>query len=84
MVLMLAGEGLSTRAIGSIVGASQRTVSNDIAAPEQNYSPEQKRSVAGLDGKTYTPRPVRVGVAKRRPLRGVRDGASVAAESFKD
>lgn len=53
MVHMLAGEGLSTRAIGAIVGAHKDTVRNDLATGD--YSPvDEPRTVESLDGKTRT------------------------------
>jgi hypothetical protein len=49
MVQMLSAEGMSTRAIAPIVGASQMQVVRDIAG-ETNVSPAP---VQGMDGKTY-------------------------------
>lgn len=43
--------GMSTRQIGKALGVSQRTAANDVAAGEQNCSPQ--RAVQGSDGKTY-------------------------------
>ena len=47
LVRDLRAGGMSTRAIGSAIGASEGTVRNDIAGA-QDYAP-----VTGLDGKTY-------------------------------
>ena len=55
VVALLAGEGLSTRAIAPIVGVDQKTVSNDLSGEE--YSSPEPRAITGMDGKTYTPRP---------------------------
>ena len=51
--------GMSTRAIASATGISQKTASRELAAArESNDSPETNpRPVTGTDGKTYTPRP---------------------------
>lgn len=59
-------QGMSTRAIGSALGVSQRTAADD--AREQNCSPvgqrearaaflahEQTHTITGLDGKRYSP-----------------------------
>lgn len=54
MVQMLSAEGMSTRAIAPIVGASQRTVADDI---EQVSKIAHLDPVEGLDGKSYQ-RPV--------------------------
>ena len=51
----MAGQGMSTRAIGSALGVSQPTVRRDLAG-EPNDSPA---TTTGLDGKTYPPRPPR-------------------------
>lgn len=69
MVQLLSSEGMSTRAIAPIVGASQMQVVRDIAT-------ETKVSVApivGVNGKTYArpepqPEPVAAPAPKRRPL----------------
>ncbi len=46
----MADTGMSTRAIATVTGVTQRTVSNDLSG-EKNFSPAP---VTGLDGKTYT------------------------------
>jgi hypothetical protein len=43
--------GMSTRAIGAAVGASDGTVRNDLNATAQDYAVEQPEKVTGLDGK---------------------------------
>ena len=50
--------GMSTRAIASATGISQKTASRELtAARESNDSPEASpRPITGTDGKTYTPR----------------------------
>jgi lambda repressor-like predicted transcriptional regulator len=53
VVALLRGQGMSTRAIGSATGVDQKTIVNDLAAGEENSSPQP---VTGLDGKTY-PKP---------------------------
>lgn len=51
---MLAGEGLSTRAIGSVTGTSEKTVRNDQQSQVRNDSaPEGPPTTIGRDGKTY-------------------------------
>ena len=54
LVSALAAEGMSTRAIAPIVGASHQTVANDLEAPVKNLTPAP-RSITGRDGKAYTP-----------------------------
>lgn len=62
--------GMSTRAIGEVVGVDQKTVVNDLRAGEEASSPAK---VTGKDGKTY---PVR----KARTLpSGKLDAATVEA-----
>jgi len=54
LVLLLADQGMSTRAIGSIVGAGKSTVDRDLAGvPDGTPAP-----IIGTDGKVY-PRPRR-------------------------
>lgn len=53
MVQMLSAEGMSTRAIAPIVGASQRTVVNDVEQVS-NFAHVEPSLVQGIDGKTYT------------------------------
>lgn len=52
VVQLLSAEGMSTRAIAPIVGASQKTVARDIAT-ESNDSVEDI-PITGVNGKTYT------------------------------
>src|SRR5690606_14318130 len=55
LVSELADEGMSTRAIAPIVGASVATVKRDVAAPGSNEPPAAgPRQIAGRDGKTYS------------------------------
>lgn len=54
LVTALAAEGMSTRAIAPIVGASRQTVANDLESPVKNLTPAP-RAITGRDGKTYTP-----------------------------
>ena len=54
LVTALAAEGMSTRAIAPIVGASHQTVANDLESPVKNLTPGH-RAITGRDGKTYTP-----------------------------
>jgi hypothetical protein len=68
MVQMLSAEGMSTRAIAPIIGATEGTVRNDLRAGAKNYAPE----IEGMDGKTYarpelSPEPA-APAPKRRPL----------------
>lgn len=53
MVQMLSAEGMSSRAIAPIVGASPRQVAYDKAGV-QDCTTESPAPVQGLDGKTYT------------------------------
>lgn len=60
VVELLAGEGMSQRAIATAVGVSQKTVDRDLDHVSHGDSPEPAASpepVTGLDGKTYTPKP---------------------------
>ncbi|MGE2690087.1 hypothetical protein [Mycolicibacterium pulveris] len=81
MVELMAGEGMSVRAIAAATGVSKSTVSNDLAqasnhaTPETDSadsgvqpldtSPETPAAVTGIDGKTYA-KPKR----KPRPKKG--------------
>jgi len=70
MVQMLSAEGMSTRAIAPIVGATDRTVRYDLAEGGKNFPPEP---VQGMDGKTYARQEPRSEAAeppapKRQPL----------------
>lgn len=51
LVAALSGEGMSTRAIAPVVGASEGTVRNDLEAGAQDYAPDA--TVTGIDGKKY-------------------------------
>lgn len=51
MVQMLASEGMGTRAIAPIVGASREQVRRDVAT-DTNVSVAEPRVSHGLDGKT--------------------------------
>lgn len=54
IVAAMRAEGMSTRAIGSALGTSERTVRNDLRySGAQDYAPTP---TTGMDGKTYTPR----------------------------
>ena len=52
VVCDLRAAGLSTRAIASAVGASQRTVAYDLQSTEQNCSLDTNATITGLDGRT--------------------------------
>jgi hypothetical protein len=84
VVGLLTGEGMSTRAIAPIVGADQKTVSNDrrslaLVAGEESSSPA---GVTGLDGKAYpAPRPRLVIVPA--PARPVDPARAVAADALR-
>lgn len=55
LVSELADEGMSTRAIAPIVGASIGTVHADLSSGVQNRTPAtEPRQITGRDGKTYT------------------------------
>ena len=56
LVVRLTELGMSTRAIGPVVGVDQKTVSNDRRAVEESSSTET-RTVTGRDGKEYVVRP---------------------------
>jgi hypothetical protein len=47
---ILGGKGLSTRAIAGMVGADQKTISNDL---RETGATEENSSVVGLDGREY-------------------------------
>lgn len=59
VVCDLRAAGLSTRAIASAVGASQRTVAYDLQSTEQNCSLETNATITGLDGRTRAATPLR-------------------------
>lgn len=57
LVALLAGEGMSTRAMAPIVGASPRTVARDVETLDLPGVPgDTPAAVVGLDGKAYTPK----------------------------
>ena len=56
MVALLADEGMSSRAIAPVVGASQRTVSNDLSEQSCSDAPRTVKSLDGVD-RTFQPRP---------------------------
>ena len=63
LVSELADEGMSTRAIAPIVGASNYTVSKDLQGVRDLAPDAGPRQITGRDGKTYTrpaPEPVAV------------------------
>ena len=64
LVSELADEGMSTRAIAPIVGASHMSVARDLGSPVTTVTPDaEPRQITGRDGKTYTrpaPEPVTV------------------------
>lgn len=79
LVSELADEGMSTRAIAPIVGASHMSVARDLGSPVTTVTPDaEPRQITGRDGKTYTrpaPEPVTVDhdtgeiVEERKPKR---------------
>ena len=56
LVALLADEGMSSRAIAPVVGASQRTVSNDLSEQSCSDAPRTVKSLDGVD-RTFRPRP---------------------------
>lgn len=67
IVTMLAGEGMSNRAIADAVGVSHPTVIRDRAAVEVVHPvPPEPATVTGIDGKSYPPRPKPEPKPKRR------------------
>lgn len=56
MVRQLTDNGMSTRAIGSAVGTSEKTVRNDLAARAEDVrtSAADDATITGLDGKQYS------------------------------
>jgi hypothetical protein len=69
MVRALSAEGMSTRAIAPIIGATEGTVRNDLKAGAKNYAPappteyldtetgeltDTPAPITGMDGKQYT------------------------------
>lgn len=58
LVSELADEGMSTRAIAPIVGASHMSVARDLDSPVTTVTPAaEPRRITGRDGKTYTRHP---------------------------
>jgi len=53
LVAVMSGEGMSQRAIASVLGVDQKTVSNDLRSGEENSSTK----TTGLDGKRYERKP---------------------------
>lgn len=51
LVGYLAGEGMSTRAIGAVVGASHPTVINDLRSTGQDLPVDRPATVTSLDGR---------------------------------
>jgi hypothetical protein len=66
-VFMLAGEGMSNRAIADVIGADESTVRADKKSGAGNPAPQDSK-VTGKDGKTYE---------RRQPKRDVTDTATV-------
>ncbi len=62
-VAEMRAEGMSTRAIGSALGVDHRTVGHDLEGGE--YSPPAP--VTGLDGRTYTIRPLDIHFSSDSP-----------------
>lgn len=63
LVSELADEGMSTRAIAPIVGASKSQIADDLAGVQNRTPAAGPRQITGRDGKTYTrpaPEPVTV------------------------
>lgn len=50
---MLSGEGMSTRAIATVVGASPATVKRDLTSGGSHEPPD--KPITGVDGKVYPP-----------------------------
>ncbi|MGO9354986.1 MAG: helix-turn-helix domain-containing protein [Mycobacterium sp.] len=76
IVGLLAGEGLSQRAIGDALGVSQKTVDRDLDQVSHDDSPDM---VTGLDGKSYPARREVIIVDPRGPGTTLRDALSEAA-----
>ncbi len=86
---MLSAEGMSTRAIAPVVGADQKTVSNDLRKPREEFSsPEQNVPrfdpdpiITGRDGKTYVrSAPVEPSKPKRRPITDQANDAEIVED----
>lgn len=56
IVADLAEQGMSSRAIAPVVGASQRTVSNDLSEQSCSDAPRTVKSIDGVE-RTFQPRP---------------------------
>jgi hypothetical protein len=59
IVAMMAGKGMSERAIATVVGMGQKTVNRDLAEVSHDDSPDRALpdKVVGLDGKQYPRKP---------------------------
>lgn len=55
LVTYFRARGLSTRAIATATGASQKTVDRDVRAAGESCDSPAPSHVVGMDGKTYTP-----------------------------
>jgi predicted transcriptional regulator len=64
LVSLMSGKGMSQRAIASVVGVDQATVSRDLA--EERGDADASTDVTGVDGKTYKPKPKKE--KKQEPL----------------
>lgn len=59
LVQFLSEQGMSTRAIAPIVGASQPTVRRDLSGESNDSPDDEPEPITGLDGKSYArPRPI--------------------------
>ena len=94
MVQLMAGEGMSVRAIAAATGVSKSTVSNDLTQVSNDWTPQPDSgvqeldtstggvpadaTVTGLDGKTYT-KPKRKPRPKKEPKPDAKPAAAVPA-----
>lgn len=69
LVGFLAGEGMSTRAIAPIVGASQRTVANDLGEQNCSPAPDPLDEFAGADWVEPDDEPIEAEIVEDEPAR---------------
>lgn len=56
VVASLRESGLSTRAIGAVIGVDDKTVRNDLRSTADNSAVDDDQLIVGVNGKSYAPR----------------------------